>query len=207
MEDILAKMNEEKRLRLINSALKEFGAHRFEKASTNIIVKDAEISKGLLYHYFVTKEALFDYLLVFTMKVMGQAITDQVDWEDGDLFGRMQRVLEIKLGILNEYPYMLDFGKTMYDAKSIEEIKKLAEKCIPDLYFQVYSHNINYALFKDKLDVKRAVKMLQLFLDGFSEQFLAKYKRDILSTNDLKEEMKELDRYLEMYKAAFYKGE
>ena len=207
MKDVLARMKEDKRIKLINSAMKEFGTNRFDKASTNVIVREADISKGLLYHYFETKEALFDYLLVFTMKSMGKAIVDSVEWDDGDLINRMQRVVEIKLGILEQYPYMLDFGKIMYESKSVDEVKKIVDKYIPDLYLKVYSHNINYSLFKDNLDVNRAVKMIQLFSDGYSEQLLQKYKTTILSTNDLKKEMDELTTYLDMYKEAFYKSD
>ena len=206
MDDALARMKEGKRLRLINSAMKEFGANSYQKASTNVIVKDAGISKGLLYHYFDSKEDLYDYLIAFTMTSMGNAIINSVEWDDGDLINRMQRVIELKLRILEQYPYMLDFGKAMYDSKSLEEVKALAEKYIPDLYPKVYSHNIDYSLFKQTIDVSRAVKMIQLFLDGYSEQLLKKYRTSIFSTKDLKEEMEDVVLYLDMYREAFYKG-
>lgn len=205
MEDILEKMEEEKRLNLINSAMKEFGSNSYEKASTNMIVKEAGISKGLLYHYFDSKEALYDYLIVFTINSMGKAIVDSVEWDDGDLINRMQRVVEIKLEILEQYPYMLDFGKIMYDPKSLEEMKKLVEKYLPEIYFKVYSHNIDYSLFKDGIDVARVAKMVQFFLDGFSEELLKKYKTSISSTQEFKDEIAELTIYLDMYKEAFYK--
>ena len=198
-------MEEEKRLNLINSAMKEFGSNSYEKASTNMIVKEAGISKGLLYHYFDSKEALYDYLIVFTINSMGKAIVDSVEWDDGDLINRMQRVVEIKLGILEQYPYMLDFGKIMYDPKSLEEMKKLVEKYLPEIYFKVYSHNIDYSLFKDGIDVARVAKMVQFFLDGFSEELLKKYKTSISSTQEFKDEIAELTIYLDMYKEAFYK--
>lgn len=205
MDDVLARMKEEKKSKLINSAMKEFGANSYEKASTNAIVKEAGISKGLLYHYFDSKEALYDYLISFTMKSVGTAIINSVEWDDGDLINRMHRVIEIKLGILEQYPYMLDFGKAMYDSKSLDEMKELAERYIPDLYLKVYSHNIDYSLFKDNIDVDRVVKMIQLFLDGYAEQFLKKYRTTISSTKEFKQEMDEVMIYLNLYKEAFYK--
>lgn len=204
MEDILARMEVDKRLSLINSAMKEFGANSFDKASTNVIVKEANISKGLLYYYFTSKKILFDYLIAFTMKSMGKAIVDSVDWEDGNLINRINKIVEVKLAILEQYPYMLDFSKVMYDSKSVEEIKKIGEKYIPGIYHKVYSHNIDYSLFKEDLDVGRAVKMIELFLDGFLEQTLHKYK-NISSMNGLKEECNDLELYLDMFKEAFYK--
>ncbi len=206
MEDVLARMKAEKRIRVINSALKEFGANSFEKASTNTIVKDAGISKGLLYHYFESKDALYEYLLIFTMERMGNAILEGIDWEDGDLINRMHTAIRIKLEILEQYPYLMDFGKTMYDGKTMEEIKALVEQHIPDLYNKMYSYNIDYSLFKENLDVKRVITMIQLFLDGFSEKIASSYK-NMTTTAELRKEFDELMIYLEMYKEAFYKKE
>lgn len=207
MTDVLERMKAEKRLRLINSAMKEFGANSFDKASTNVIVKEAGISKGLLYHYFETKEALFDYLVIFTLKSMGEAIVDRVDWVNGDLIERMQSVIYIKLEILKQYPNMLDFGKVMFGSKTVDEIKNITDQYVPNIHSKVYSHNIDYSLFKENIDVARAVKMIQLFLDGYSEQVLKKFKKSIESTGEIKDEMDELSQYLEMYREAFYKKE
>lgn len=51
-EELLSEMDPDKRLRLINAAMKEFSENHFDKASTNTIVKEVGISKGLLNHYF-----------------------------------------------------------------------------------------------------------------------------------------------------------
>ena len=40
----------EKQDRIINAAIKEFAQKGYDKASTNEIVKEAGISKGLLYN-------------------------------------------------------------------------------------------------------------------------------------------------------------
>lgn len=47
------------RNRIIEAALQEFGEHGYDGASTNQICQAAGISKGLLYHYFKSKENLF----------------------------------------------------------------------------------------------------------------------------------------------------
>ena len=45
--------------RIIEASFQEFGRHGYEGASTNQICQTAGISKGLLYHYFKSKENLF----------------------------------------------------------------------------------------------------------------------------------------------------
>ena len=47
------------RERILRVAVAAFGEHGYEGASTNQICADAGISKGLLFHYFKSKENLF----------------------------------------------------------------------------------------------------------------------------------------------------
>ena len=55
-------LSEEKQQRILNAALKEFAQKGYKNASTNQIVKEADISKGLLFHYFKNKKQLFLFL-------------------------------------------------------------------------------------------------------------------------------------------------
>ncbi len=46
----LAGLEPQKRNAILNAALKEFALKGFDNASTNIIAKDAGISKALMFH-------------------------------------------------------------------------------------------------------------------------------------------------------------
>lgn len=52
-------LDKEKQDRIINAAMKEFAQKGYDKASTNEMVKEAGISKGLLFHYFQNKKQLY----------------------------------------------------------------------------------------------------------------------------------------------------
>ncbi|WP_145950380.1 TetR/AcrR family transcriptional regulator, partial [Paenibacillus sp. Y412MC10] len=43
---------DQKKVRLLESALKEFSDKGYEQTSTNQIVKQAGLSKGMLFHFF-----------------------------------------------------------------------------------------------------------------------------------------------------------
>ena len=43
-------LENEKVLRIVNCGFEVFAKNNFEKASTNLIVENAKISRGLLYH-------------------------------------------------------------------------------------------------------------------------------------------------------------
>lgn len=53
---------------IVSAALKIFTMNDYEKASTNLIIKEASVSRGILYHYFKDKQELFDYLMYYSEK-------------------------------------------------------------------------------------------------------------------------------------------
>lgn len=204
MEDIFKNIDPEKRDRIINSALEEFSKNSFDKASTNNIVKNAGISKGLLYHYFTNKQSLYEHLEVFAVKTMINAITEKLDWEQSDLFARIKEIVLIKMKVTVTYPNLIPFSKVMYENKSIDDIKKMAEAYTPDLYYEVYNRNIDFSLFKDNVDIKRAIKMTQWTMEKLGEEFVT----NLVSSNseiNYEEMTQEIDEYLKMLKEAFYK--
>ncbi|WBW95639.1 TetR/AcrR family transcriptional regulator [Oceanirhabdus sp. W0125-5] len=204
MEEIFKNMDPEKRDRIINSALEEFSTNRFEKASTNNIVKNAGISKGLLYHYFSSKRILYEYLETFVIEIITDAISKEMNWEEKDLFARLKQIVLIKLKVYVRYPYLVAFGKVMFEKKSIDELKKEAENYIPDVYKKVYYENIDFTLFKDNVDVQKAIKITQWSLEKLGEEWM---KSSALASGDTDYSglSQEIDEYLEILKRAFYK--
>ncbi|MBI9109381.1 MAG: TetR/AcrR family transcriptional regulator [Spirochaetales bacterium] len=57
------RLPEEKKQRIINACINEFGSNSYEKSSTDRIIKKAGISKGGLYEYISSKEELFLYIV------------------------------------------------------------------------------------------------------------------------------------------------
>ncbi|MBC1744267.1 helix-turn-helix transcriptional regulator [Listeria welshimeri] len=53
------KLNEERKIVLLNSALMEFVSKGYDEASTNTIAKNAGISKSLMFHYVTNKNSFF----------------------------------------------------------------------------------------------------------------------------------------------------
>ena len=51
--------NQQMRRRIMDSALMEFSVKGYGASSVNTICGEKDISKGILYHYFDTKDDLF----------------------------------------------------------------------------------------------------------------------------------------------------
>jgi len=55
----LLDLDASRRDALLNAALKEFSIQGYDNASTNVIAKEAGISKALMFHYVSSKQELF----------------------------------------------------------------------------------------------------------------------------------------------------
>ncbi|MGB6409452.1 MAG: TetR/AcrR family transcriptional regulator [Planococcus donghaensis] len=204
MEDLLKNVELEKRDRILNSAMKEFSKNTFQKASTNKIVEDAGISKGLLFHYFGNKEKLYKYLEFFTFKVMTDEINNELDWNNQDILVRLKEISMIKLKVFQKYPYLTDFSLLLFKDSTVEEIMHKYPDFPLKLYSQVYTHNIDYSLFKKDLDVEKALNIIKWTMEKFSDEFRKNLELGVTKFDNQSVE-KEIFKYIDMLKECFYR--
>jgi len=204
MDVIFKNMSDEKRDKIINSALEEFSKNSFEKASTNNIVKKAGISKGLLFHYFSNKKELYEKLEEFTLKTVTEKVKNEVDWQGTDIFDRLKQITLIKLKIINQYPFIYDFALMLLEKKSIEALKKQTKEMSPDLISKVYTYNIDFSLFKEGIDKERAMKIIEWTLEKMGEEIIRKRISEDKKI-DFTHMVDEAEKYTEILRKAFYK--
>ncbi len=203
LKDVLDKIDSDKKRRIINSAMHEFGDKGFDSASTNNIVKGAGISKGLLFHYFPTKKDLYDYVEDFTFTTMVSRLkSTQSEWDD-DLINRILQITKIKMGVVAEYPDLYDFGIQMYSNKKIEDIMKLIDKYDMQLYQTVFTEGINLTSFREGLDPELTRATIQRALEKKSEEMMNLYKAGQL--HSMKDVVEEFEGYSKFLRTAFYK--
>jgi len=205
LEDKLSNLDSEKKMKIINSAMEEFSKNTYDKASTNRIVENAGISKGSLFNYFQSKEKLYEYLEIFSIKEMADVIVEKVNWEEPDVLKRIKDIALIKLEIFSKYPYLLGFFTRINANKSIDELKTIYEKYVPNIYEKVYYKNIDFSLFKEDIEVKETMNILIWTFEKMGENYLKRIKSgEKISTGEISEE---LDRYMKVLRKGFFKWE
>ena len=108
MNDKFFDLKSEKQDRMINASLKVFAINGYKHASTDDIVKEAGISKGLLFHYFINKMGLYSFLLDYSVRYMNFEFSRTIG-EESDYFGYLEKLETAKLNVLRNYPYMNEF--------------------------------------------------------------------------------------------------
>lgn len=203
MNSKFLNLSNEKQDKIINAALKEFGENSFEKASTNNIVKYAEISKGTLFNYFNSKQELYDYLIDFSFSSITEVVLNDVDLNNPDLFERIKQIGISKIKYMSRYPYMLNFTKKYYERNTLEEIKELAEKYAPNIYTRVYSENIDFTLFKEGTNIEKAIKVTQWSIEKLGDELLLG-NPCMDNLDEYKYIVSRIDDYLDFLKKSFY---
>lgn len=204
MKEILKKIDIDKRNRIINSSLEEFSKNSFDKASTNNIVKSAEISKGLLYHYFGTKKKLYEFLKEFSITKTIEKIEKNINWDEIDFLLRIKQVGIIKLKMTDEYPYLFNFFSRIFENTSVEDMKKLTDKYSLGLIDKIYTQNIDFSLFRDDIDREKIFNTIDWTFEKYGEKIMEEIKNSNEKI-DYKIIEKDIDEYIELFRKVFYK--
>jgi TetR/AcrR family transcriptional regulator len=200
-------LNPEKQDRILNSAIKEFAQKGYRTASTNEIVKEAEISKGLLFHYFNNKKDLFLFLYDHFMEMAMEEIHAKVDWAEKDLFNRYRQIAILKFELFNKYPEMFNFIKSVYkeDAPEVKkEIDKKNKELLKNGYKDLFG-DIDLSKFKEDLDVEKTMNIIFWSMEGFAYRQQDKALSGELDQKYLEGVLNEMDAYCEILRKSFYK--
>ena len=127
MNEKFFDLNREKQDRMINAALRVFAENGYRHASTDVIVKEAGISKGLLFHYFTSKMGLFSFLFDYSVKYMIFEYDRLISADEIDYFTIRKEMERAKLNVLRSYPYMSEFIEKSLQENQLDVIQIIEE--------------------------------------------------------------------------------
>jgi len=204
MNEVLKNMDIEKRERIINAALEEFSNNTFEKASTNNIVKNAGISKGLLFHYFDNKKSLKEYLEAYVIETVISTLQTELDWEENDFFNRIKQVAFIKGRLTLRFPSIFEFFTGIVSNMDYDDLLKYRETFAPGLMEKIYTHNIDYSKFKPGIDMEKTMKIINWVIEKYSLELLEELKRTKTKW-DYEVINNDFEKYMDILREAFYR--
>jgi AcrR family transcriptional regulator len=105
----MTQSSDQKRADILDAALTEFAKQGFAQASTNTIAATAGVAKGLVFHHFKSKEALFLAVAEDVMARLTPAFEKTLADAPPDLFARVLAWTERKFALMREDPRRLRF--------------------------------------------------------------------------------------------------
>lgn len=206
MNSIFDSLKPEKQELIINAAIKEFVQNGFDKASTNEIVKAANISKGSLFNYFNSKKDLYVYLIEYGIQVI-ENLFEQIDLSETDLFKRIENIGLQKLKIHKKFPHVFDFLAASMQEESVEVRDVIKDEVNPvyDRGTEIIYKHIDHSKFRDEIDIEKAIEIVNWTMFGFGEKAI----HQINNFEDIgkfgEQYLREWESYAEILKYSFYK--
>ncbi|QUW22889.1 TetR/AcrR family transcriptional regulator [Sporosarcina sp. Marseille-Q4063] len=197
----------EKQRVILNAALKEFADKGYEQASTNQIVKDADIGKGMLFYYFTNKKKLYAYLVDYCINILEEEYLERVDYSHTDIFERLKIISKVKWEFLVKYPEAINFISTLF-VKNPDQLESGLNKrfqAIQEKWTSVLYENIDFSLFREDVDSKKAFELVQWSLHGYEENLKSRLQDQVISDIDYEFYFEEFYEYVDVLKTAFYK--
>lgn len=173
MNEKFFDLKKEKQDRMINAALKVFAQNGYRHASTDDIVKEADISKGLLFHYFGSKAGVYEFIYEYSVRYMILELSTKVSHTESNLFEVMKQVELARMDAMKGYPYMQQFLNSCEHEDVSEALLVIEErKELLDLEYERIWSQILYTDFPAGVDGHKLQKMMELTVKGLlSEKF------------------------------------
>jgi TetR/AcrR family transcriptional regulator len=208
MNDNFDKLSMEKKKTIIDASIDEFSRNGYDKASTNNIVKQAGISKGILFHYFGSKKNLYLYLLDFCTDYYVSYLKENTNEDSNDFFERVLYWTKLKLNMSAKEPALYHFFTNVY-LDIPEDFKcEIDEKYreLLEINNSILLNNVDMTKFKEDINKEKAIELIFMTFNGLVDKYVEIYKTCDHKENGICEEVyEELEQYVVIMKSAFYR--
>lgn len=171
MNDKFFDLKREKQDRMINAGLKVFARYGYRHATTDDIVKEAGISKGLLFHYFENKVGVYVFLMDYSVRFLLLELSRNVKKDVTDFFELSRQMEWGKLQVLRNYPYMQAFLDKAFEENCIEaleeceEQKEAYQEKLNEYYTQVSGQE-----FKNGITLEQMQQLFKYVVKGITSE-------------------------------------
>ena len=210
--DAFHTLEPEKKERIINAALDEIAEKGFKKASTNTIIKQAGISKGMLFYYFGSKEELFDFLCEYTIEFAKREYIEKFakQIKTRDFIERCRALSEIKKYAMTHYPKITKFYESSFLPGNAEYFSKYSS-AIQEIYRAVRGglyDDIDYSLFREGIEPEKTLIYIRWLTERYEKELTDKViDEGGILRGDVEAAFDDYYGFLADLKRAFYKDE
>ena len=174
MNDKFFDLKRDKQDRIINAGLKVFAKQGYRHATTDDIVKEAGISKGLLFHYFTNKVGAYVFFMDYSVRYLLLELSQSVKKDTTNFFDLQKQIEYGKLQALKNYPYMQAFLDKAFEEICLEaleecEVQKEAYRERMDAYYK----QVEKQTFKNQVTLEQMQNLFGYIIRGITAENIA----------------------------------
>jgi len=202
----LLDLEPQRRDAILNAALNEFVLRGFDNASTNVIAKDAGISKALMFHYVNNKQELFLCVYDYFTELLNKEYFMKMNFKETDIFERLRQSYLLQIELLKQHPWIFEFNKLSSPTNSDEvnkELENRSNKKQSSCDHQIFDM-IDVSKFRLGLDIEKCKQFILWANIGFTNQILDDIRKSEASSLDYERIVSTLDEYFDELRKVFY---
>ncbi|HYE82048.1 MAG TPA: TetR/AcrR family transcriptional regulator [Clostridia bacterium] len=202
----IMSLEEDKRDSILNAAMAEF-AKGYKNASTDIIVREAGISKGLLFHYFGTKKELFLFLHEYALEKVLAEFFDLINLKQRDILERWRQIALLKIDLVHKYPAIFAFITAAYlndQGEVADELNKRKTSFTEEVYPKLF-YDVDHSLFRKDIDPQKAIDVIIFTMEGYAAKEASPDKKLEDYEPEYERILKDVDEYITLLRKCLYK--
>ena len=200
------KLDNEKRERVLAAAYGEFLENSYAEASTNTITKKAGISKGLLFHYFGSKEGLYKFLMKESAQRIASEALPALPNKSGDVFALIKSMIQLKIMVCLRFPRETNFLIAAWAANLPENLSRERKNILgmSNNYFDVIINLLDSSLLRDEVEKNVAAEMIAWIWEKYTDKVLS--SGTVTTTAESWNRVtNDLEKYMDVLRHGLYK--
>ena len=127
MNEKFFDLKKEKQDRMLAAILKIFALYGYEAAGTDEMVREAAISKGLLFHYFDSKLGAYAFAYSYAVRFLELELSGSISLTEKDPFRLAGQAEKAVAAVMHSYPYVQLFLYRAREEQSEEALRASAD--------------------------------------------------------------------------------
>lgn len=172
-QTLRSKLSYEK---ILNAAIAEFGVRNYENASLNNICNDNKISKGLIYHHFENKDALFLCCVKTCYEELIKHLST-TEYIHDDCRANLKQLIDLRYAFFQGHPYFSNifFNTILSPPKHLSYEIKLLRNEFDEFNIRQYNEIIHSVTLRDGVSSELALDYFLTFQEAFNIFFQNKF--------------------------------
>lgn len=165
----------EKQTTILEHAMLEFAKHGYAKASTNSISKAANLSKGLIFHYYSSKDELFRSAIEEALDRINKTIHAQFSYRSRDLFERLTELMNYKTLLLTNPDPAITFITTLALDENHElrdQVRQVQENYNSVLFQQLFQE-LDMSSYRSDFTLQEMMTLSMMVLEKVGEKLVS----------------------------------
>lgn len=199
----------DKRKRILNASLEEFVERGFDGASTNAIANRAGVAKGLLFHYFRSKQGLYLALLDQAVRRLTEQLYrgEKSPRAPADLIEKMVAWSAHKLHTFQANPRLYEFVTAAF-AKPPDVLRDKIESKRNNLEQESWCRflsGLDTSRLRSDVSTEQAIEIVKIFVSGLETKYMTQLAAlPEMRIGELEQMVVEMRRYLLVLRDGLY---